>query len=352
MTYLRRQGWSLSTSNGMKIVFFETLKIEQEIFTKSLTDVDISFFEEKLSLDNVDLAKDAEMIFVFTNSVVNKNIIDLLPNLKFINTGSTGFDHIDINYCKEKGIKVSNVPAYGSVPVAEFTFALLLSLSRKVYTAYNNLLQGSNFNITSLQGFDLNKKTIGIIGTGKIGKNVIKIAKGFGMNIVAHDLYPDLDFAKKYNFVYKNLLEVLSESDILSLHIPYNKENYHLINKENISKMKRGIYIINTARGELIDTDALIWGLKEEIIAGAGLDVLEEERQLKEEIEILSDPQKAKKIKHYKTLLEDHILIDMPNVIVTPHIAFYSKEAKKEIARITIKNIQGFISGDFSNLVE
>ena len=336
----------------MKIVFFETPKTGQEIFTKYLTNVDISFFEGKLNEDNVQGIKDAEIISIFVGSQINKQIIDVLPNLKFINTGSTGFDHIDINYCKEKGIKVSNVPAYGSVPVAEFTFALLLSLSRKIYTAYNNLLQGSNFNITSLQGFDLNKKTIGIIGTGKIGKNVIKIAGGFGMNVVAHDLYPNLDFAKKYNFMYKSLVEVLSESDIISLHIPNTKESYHLINRENIAKMKKGVYIINTARGELIDTDALIWGLKEKIIAGAGLDVLEEERQLKEEIEILSNPKKAEKIKHYKTLLEDHILINMPNVIVTPHIAFNSKEAKKEITRVTIKNIQGFISGDFSNLIE
>jgi len=336
----------------MKIVFFETPKKEQEIFSKNLVDTNVSFFQEKLNKDNVHEIKDAEIISVFVGSVVDKKIIDLLPNLKFINTGSAGFDHIDIDYCREKGIKVSSVPAYASIPVAEFTFALLLSLSRKIYTAYHNLLEGSDFNTSLLQGFNLQGKTFGIIGTGRIGKNVIKIAKGFDMNVIAHDLYPDLNFSKEYNFEYKDLNEILSQSDIVSLHIPYNKENYHLINKENIALMKKGMYIINTARGELIDTDALIWGLQEKIIAGAGLDVLEKERELREENKILSSPEKIKKNIDYKTLLEDHVLIDMPNVIVTPHIAFFSKEAKEEIRRTTIKNIQGFISGDFTNLIK
>jgi D-lactate dehydrogenase len=275
-----------------------------------------------------------------------------MPGLKFISTRSTGFDHIDCEYAESKGIKVSNVPAYGSYTVAEFTFALLLALSRKTCNAFDNLKQGANFNIFSLQGFDLYGKTIGVIGTGKIGKNVAKIAKGFNMNVIAYDIYPDMVFAKENNFEYKSLPEVISQADVLTLHVPYSKENYHLINKENISLMKKGVYIINTARGELIDTDALVWGLEEKIIAGAGLDVLEGERELKEEFEILADYSKAEGIKDYKILLEDHVLIDMPNVIVTPHIAFYSKEAEKSIIETTAENIKGFISGNLQNLVK
>jgi D-lactate dehydrogenase len=181
---------------------------------------------------------------------------------------------------------------------------------------------------------------------------VIKIAKSFGMNVIACDLHPDLQFAKENNFEYKNLSELLSQSDILTLHAPYNKENHHLINKDNIHLMKKGIYLINTARGELIDTDALIGGLKEGIIAGAGLDVLEGERELKEEIEILSSPLKSERIGDYKTLLEDRALIDMPNVIVTPHIAFYSKEAEKEIIKTTVANIDGFLNNSLVNIVK
>lgn len=338
----------------MKIAFFEIfneiIKGEQEILEKFFTDQEVQYFKEKLSLKNVDLVKDVEVISVFTGSMVNKEIINLLPNLKFINTSSTGFDHIDIDYCKEKGIKVSNVPAYGSVTVAEFTFALLLALSRKIYDAYDNLKEDGEFDVTPLRGFDLRGKTLGVVGTGKIGKNVIKIAKGFEMDVIAYDLHPDSDFAKEQNFTYVDLDELISQADILTLHTPYFKENHHLINKEKISKMKRGVYIINTARGELIDTDALVWGLQEKIIAGAGLDVLEGERQLKEEAEILSSDTLAKQ-RNYKTLLEDHILIDMPNVIVTPHVAFYSKEAEEAIIKTTVDNIKGFIEGKEINLV-
>ncbi len=336
----------------MKITFFEVPKTEQSVFVELFAGVDITLYEEKLTESNIEKAKDAEVVSIFINSVLDKNIIDSLPNLKFIATRSTGFDHIDVACCETKGIKVSNVPAYGSHTVAEFAFALLLNLSRKIFDADRQLKEEGDFSIFPLQGFDLNGKTLGVVGTGKIGKNVIKIAKGFGMNVVAYDLFPDMNFAKDNDFVYKNLDEVLSESDALTLHAPYTKENHHLINKQNISKMKKGIYLINTARGELVDTDALIWGLKERIIAGAGLDVLEGERELKEEMEILASEEKSSMVKDYKTLLEDRVLIEMPNVVITPHIAFYSKEAQMEIIKTTAENIKGFTSGSAQNLVK
>jgi len=172
------------------------------------------------------------------------------------------------------------------------------------------------------------------------------------MKVIAYDLYPDLNFAKEVGFEYKTLAEVLSGSDVISLHAPYNKENHHLINKDNISTLKKGVYLINTARGELIDTDSLIWALNEGIVGGAGLDVLEGERELKEEVEILSTPDKREKVTDYKTLLEDRVLINMKNVIVTPHIAFYSKEAVREIIKTTSLNIDGFINGAPINLLK
>jgi D-lactate dehydrogenase len=336
----------------MKISFFEVPQKEQNALKEAFSKEEVYFFEEKIDEDNVSLIKDSDIISVFVNSMVNKEIIDSLPNLKFISTRSTGYDHIDVDYCKEKNIKILSVPAYGSYTVAEFAFSLILNISRKIYKAYNNLRENTDFDTSSLYGFDLYGKTIGVIGTGKIGKNVIKIARGFSMNVIAYDLYPDLEFAKENNFEYKELNEVLSQSDIISLHALYNKGDKHLINKENISIMKKGIFIINTARGELIDTGALIWGINEGIIAGAGLDVLESERELKEEMRILSNEKRSEKIKDYKTLVEGHILIDMPNVLVTPHIASATVEARDRIIKTTIENINSCISGDLVNVVK
>ncbi|MDQ3075838.1 MAG: hydroxyacid dehydrogenase [bacterium] len=336
----------------MKIIFFETPEPEQSILRELLSGNDVSFFEEKLTEENVSLAKDAEVLSVFINSMLNQSIIDQIPNLKLITTRSTGVDHIDREYCKTKNILISSVPAYGSYTVAEFTFALIMNLSRKVYLANQHLRESGDYSFVSFRGFDLKDKTLGVIGTGKIGKNVIHIAKGLSMKVLAYDLYPDVNFSKEMDFEYKTLNEVLSNSDIVTLHAPYTKENHHLINSQNISLLKKGVYIINTARGELIDTDALFRALKNGTVAGAGLDVLEGERELKEEMEILSSLEKSSQVKDYKTLVEDHALIDMPNVIVTPHMAFYSKEAEEEIMKTTAENIIGFMKGVPTNIVK
>src|SRR3989338_2271709 len=337
----------------MKIVFFGLEKSDQSVFLNSFDGADVSFVEEKLDENNTEKARDADAVCTFVDSTMDKNVLDALPNLKFIASRSTGVNHIDCEYAKSKGIKISSVPAYGSHTVAEFTFGLITNLSRNIIKANDYIRESSDFKYFSgMEGFDLAGKTLGIIGTGKIGKNVLKIAQGFAMNVIAYDLYPDLAFAKENNFEYKSFNEVVSGFDIITLHAPYSKENHHLINKENISKMKKGVYLINTARGELIDTDALIWGLKEGIIAGTGLDVLEGERELKEEIEILSSSSRSMKVDEYKTLLEDRILMDMPNVIITPHIAFYTREAVAEILKVTLNNIKGFIAGAPINLVK
>lgn len=316
----------------MKIIFFEIPKNQRDFFNQALSETETIFYEERLNKDNVDLAKDAEIIVIFTKSFIDKDIIDSLSNLKLIVTRSTGFDHIDCEYAETKGIQICNVPAYGSETVAEFAFALLLTLSRKIREANSALKENEDFSIhENMQGFDLEGKILGVVGTGKIGKNMIHIARGFNMNIIAYDLHPDLAFAKENNFTYKTLNEVLKESDIVTLHAPYTKENYHLINKENISLMKKSSYLINTARGELIETEALVSALERGIVAGAGLDVLEGEREFKKG-DIIP-------------------MLKMPNVIMTPHIAFNTMEAEKRIMQTTLDNIKAFISGVPINLV-
>src|SRR3989338_8242455 len=239
----------------MKIAFFGLEKSYQPLFLKSFESAEIAFFDENLDENRVDKANDADAVCVFVDSTLNKSVLDRLPNLKFIATRSTGFNHIDCEYAKTKGIKIAYVPAYGSHTVAEFAFGLILNLSRNIIKANDYIRESSDFNYFSgMEGFDLNGKTLGVIGTGKIGKNVVKIAKGFGMNVVAYDLFLDSAFAKENNFEYKSFNDVIKVADMITLHAPYTKENHHLINKENIALMKKGVFLVNTAREELIDT--------------------------------------------------------------------------------------------------
>jgi D-lactate dehydrogenase len=300
------------------------------------------FLEEKLSKDTIQLAVGAQIISVFVKSEVPRDVIDQLPDLKLITTRSMGFDHIDVEYAKTKGILVNNVQTYASHPVAEFTYALLLAVTRKIYHAYNHVREGSNFDQRGLSGFNLFGKTLGVIGTGRIGKNVITIAKGFGMNICAFDMFPDEKFAQEQGFAYAPLRDVLQASDIITLHVPYSKETHHLITAESFAAMKKGVIFINTARGEIVDTLALVAALRDGTVWGAGLDVLEEERNLKEEADVLV---KNKPDVNYEILTANHILIDMPNVVITPHIAFETAEAMQEITRVTAETISHFIAG-------
>lgn len=333
----------------MKIAFFEATEKEKEYFGQELAGHDLVFVEENLSTENITQASGAEAISVFVNSEIKQPILDVLAGVKYISTRSTGFDHIDGAYAKEKGIAISNVPSYGSRTVAEFTFGLILNLSRKIYTARHQLMEGDNFDISNLRGFDLYGKTLGVVGTGRIGKNVIRIAEGFGMKVIAFDAYPDINFAKEQNFEYVSLEDLLKNSDIVTLHTPYNQSTHHLINKENIGLMKKTAYLINSARGELIETDALIQALSGGVIAGAGLDVLESERQLKEESELMKKGPEA--FKDFKTLFENQLLMDMSNVMVTPHIAFNTEEAVGEIMETTAENLKAFAEGKIINQI-
>ena len=334
-----------------EIIFLEITNLEKEILQKYPDFLEkVNFSEEKLSLENVKKFKEYEIISTFIGSEAPLEVLKELENLKFIATRSTGFDHIDLDYCKNNNILVSNVPAYGVHAVAEYTFALLLCLIRKVYNSYQRIRESGSFSIEGLRGEELFGKTIGIIGTGRIGVEVIKIAKGFSMNVIAYDKYPKENLAQELNFQYIPLDNLLSQSDIITLHVPYNKETHHLLNKDNLSKTKEGVYIINTARGGIIETQALYEALKNGQIGGAALDVLEEEGDMIEEQRMLLEKENIPPEK-LRILLANHVFIDLDNVIITSHNAFNTKEALQNIVITTMENIEGYLKVKPINLV-
>ncbi len=338
----------------MKITFFTYNDWEKEYIESGKAGpnegLDFTFVSGELTSENVPKeAEEAEAVSVFVGSKIDKGVLDKMPNLKYVATRSTGFDHIDIEECQKRAIAVSNVPVYGDNTVAEYAMALLVNLMRRVSEGYDRLRQDGQFNPRGLEGVDLEGKTLGVVGTGNIGKCAIRIAKGFDMKVVANDPYPDEEYAKKMEYEYKSLDEVLEESDAVTLHVPYCEDTHHLINEKTIKKMKDGAYLVNTSRGAVIDTEALVTALQNGKLAGAGLDVLEEEGEIKDELQFFADHQG--KDYNVKTALVNYILIDMPNVIVTPHNAFNSREALERIIKTTFENLKSFSIGEAQNIV-
>lgn len=328
----------------MKIGFFEIEDWEIPYITNNLqltTNDSVKFFERKLDKDNLPPERDFDIISIFVGSKIDKEAMDCFPNLKLITTRSTGFDHIDLAVAKEKNIAVAYVPGYGDNTVAEFAFGLILTLSRKIYEAYDRLRETGSFSSEGLKGFDLAGKTIGVVGTGRIGCHMIKIANGFNMNVIAYDAFPKKELCQQLGFEYVSLDELLRNSDIISLHVPYLPSTHHLINSETVNKIKKGAILINTSRGAVVETDALIKALDEKILNGAGLDVLEEEGFLGDEKSfVLNNKEEGHNL---KTIIQNHVLIDMPNVIITPHNAFNTQEALQRILDTDIENIKSFI---------
>jgi len=332
----------------MKIAFFEIKDWEKKYIQEKLINQDLDFFEDTLDSTDIEKIKSCDIVSTFIYSKVSKDILDKLPNLKMLATRSTGFDHIDVKESAKKNISVCNVPFYGENTVAEHTFALILALSRNVHKAYVRTLN-KDYSIEGLKGFDLKGRTLGVIGVGNIGKHVIRIAKSFSMHVLAYDPNPDNFVAETLHFNYTTLDEVLANSDIITLHVPDNEHTHHMINKETINKIKKGAILINTSRGGIVDTQALIEALNDKIISGVGLDVLEGEELIKEEKQLLSDPQKAE---YFGQIMRDKELLGKDNVVFTPHIAFYSQEALERILDTTVDNINNFISGNSQNLVK
>ena len=323
----------------MKVVFFDTDKYLRAFAKTHPLDMDVIFFKESLnqiSLKKIKAHTDADIISVFAHSsMLDNQKLDLFPNLKLIATRSTGVNHINTVYCERRNINIANVPNYGAQTVAEFAFGLLLNLSRHILTARQDLTH-NRLHIPSYTGFDLYGKTIGIIGTGSIGQHMIRLAKGFGMNVLAYDLF----HTKTLEPLYVSFDALLKGSDIISLHIPSTPENHHILNSKAFAKMKKGVYIINTARGDLIDTSALYQALKSGVVAGIGLDVLENEDILLHDEITLKNYSKNNQV-----LLDSALnlkLLQYSQAIITPHIAFNTKDALERILKITFETINRF----------
>jgi D-lactate dehydrogenase len=325
----------------MKILFSYRTPDEKDKAQAALAGHEVIFHEG--SLDGASYETEGvECLCVFVNSHVTKDVIDSFPALRLVATRSTGYDHIDIAHAHEKGIVVANVPAYGQRTVAEFVFALLLAVARRVIEGKERV-NGGSFSPEGLQGFDLSGKTIGVVGTGAIGRNVIRIARGFSMDVLAFDLHQDESFAREAGFSYVSMDDLLARSDVVTLHVPENPHTKGLMNAEAFSKMKKDAYLINTSRGGVIVTEALVDALREERIAGAALDVLEEEGYVEDELSLLgtAHPSDAS----LRTLLLNHYLIAHPRVLVTPHMAFNTAEAVERILQTTFETLRSFADG-------
>ena len=326
----------------MKIAFFDTKSYDVEAFDKEIAnkDIYIKYYETKLNEDTVELASGYDGVCVFVNDTVNAAVIDRLCdlNVKLVALRCAGFNNVDMKHAFGR-IHVVRVPAYSPYAVAEHTMALLLTSIRRIHKAYIRT-RDFNFSLAGMTGFDLHGKTVGIIGTGKIGRVFLDICRGFGMKVLAYDKFPVKELDNGDTVKYVSLDELFVNSDIISLHCPLTEDTYHLIDNEAIEKCKKGVVILNTSRGALIDAEALLAGIKSRKVGAACLDVYEEESEFFFEDfsgHILEDDTLAR-------------LISMPNVIVTSHQAFLTEEALSNIAQTTVNNIYDtLVNGQCAN---
>ena len=324
------------TSDAIKIAFFDAKSYDIESFDKANKDsrFKITYFASHLNRETASLVQNYPVVCTFVNDTLDRTVIDTLyqNKVRLIAVRAAGYNNIDLKAIFQK-IHVVRVPAYSPYAVAEHAVALMLTLNRKIHRAYYRT-RDNNFTLGGLLGFDMRGKTAGIIGTGKIGKVAIEILKGFGMRILAYDAFPDLEYQKKSGIEYVNLDTLYKESDILSLHCPLTKETYRLINETSIAKMKPGVMIINTGRGMLIDSKALIEGLKTGKVGFAGLDVYEEESDYFFEdfsSKVITDDVLAR-------------LLSFNNVVITSHQGFFTREALQNIAATTLENVREYFA--------
>jgi D-lactate dehydrogenase len=332
----------------MRILYVKPGVLERQTVQTALSEHELIFTDDLDAVDE-EICMDVDILSVFVDTAVDAAVLERFPKLSLIAARSTGFDHIDAHRAELLGITVLHVPRYGSQTVAEFAFTLMFAITRNAFLAYGDMQFKSQVtNLEKYEGFNLSGKKLGVVGTGLIGQRVCSIARCFGMTVLAYDLYPNEDL-KASGVAYLPLDELLREADIVTLHLPSTKETRHMLNTEMLSLMRKDAYLVNTARGDLVDTHALVRVLQEGRIRGAALDVLEGERYLREEDRLSEEERNDENIKR---LLEDnHALIEMENAIVTPHIAFNTREAKAEIVETTIHNIQSFMEGTIVNKV-
>ncbi|WP_224484782.1 2-hydroxyacid dehydrogenase [Robertkochia aurantiaca] len=327
----------------MKIAVFSTKDYDRQYFSKveRRDAIKLKFFDVPLKKDTVSLAEGYEGVCVFVNDHLDREVIDALAsyNIRLIALRCAGFNNVDLKAAEKNDITVVRVPAYSPEAVAEHALALILTLNRKTHKAYNRIREG-NFSLERLIGFDVHKKTVGVIGTGKIGAHFCRITKGLGCKVLATDFYPSEEL-KSYGIQYVEQSELVKQADIISLHCPLNEHTHHLINEDTLSVMKDGVMLINTSRGGLIDTSAVIEALKSGKVGYLGIDVYEQEEQL-----FFQDLSES-------VIQDDQItrLISFPNVLITAHQGFLTAEALTEIATTTIGNIEDFMKGKSSDNV-
>ena len=322
---------------NIKAIFYDVKEYDKEFFRKYGKDynIEMKFLKEKLNEETVDLSKGYEVVCAFTNDTINKNVIDMMAEngVKLLAMRCAGFNNVSLKDINER-FKVVRVPAYSPYAIAEYTVGMILALNRKIHKAYVRTREG-NFSINGFMGFDLHKKTVGIIGAGKIAQILIKILKGFGTRVIAYDPYPNEKVAKELGFEFVDLDTLYKESDIISLNCPLTKETKYIINRESMNKMKDGVMIVNTGRGMLIDSIDLIEALKDKKIGSAALDVYEEEEEYF--FEDMSNK-----------VIEDDILgrlLSFHNVLITSHQAYFTEEAVEAITKTTLDNIKDFAEG-------
>jgi D-lactate dehydrogenase len=332
----------------MKVVVFEAEDRERGAFDRLRPAHEVVFVTDPLKPANVKEHADADVVSTFIYSDLGLNIIEQLPRLKLIATRSTGYEHIDVEECRRRGVAVCNVPTYGANTVAEHIFALLLAISHRMPEAIERAQRG-HFSPLGLQGFDLAGKVLGVVGTGSIGRHVIKIAKGFEMEVAAFDVRPDAMLADTLGFHYVSFDELLARADIISLHVPSVPETHHLLNADAFARMKTGVVVLNTSRGDLIETGALIQALTSGKVAAAGLDVLPDEPMIREEAELIHSI--FNKEHDLRNLVATHVLLRMRNVIITPHSAFNTREAVGRIVDTSAADIAAFLAGRPQDIV-
>jgi len=326
--------------NRIKVGFFGVADWERELIEKQaygLAKCAVGIFSGSIE-DNIETAADFDVISVFVSCQLGKKVLDKLPKLKMIATRSTGMDHIDLVECKKRKIEVANVPEYGSVTVAEYAFALMLALAKRIVVAHQSVEEG-DFSPEGLTGVDLRGKTLGVVGVGRIGSNMVKLGRGFGMKVLGVARHRDSKQEKKLGYKFVDLKTCLKESDFVSLHVPSCKETFHLINRGNIELMKKGSYLINTCRGDVIEVEAILWGLNQKILAGVALDVAEDELGVVDPRTVERNTTKD----DLKEVVTFHMLRDRDDVIFTPHNAFNSHEAVERIVVTTMDNIKSFL---------
>jgi D-lactate dehydrogenase len=309
----------------------------------------LRFFEKPPDMNSVSDNADMDGMAMFVRPKITSPLLARLPGLKAIFTMSTGYDHIDLQACKARNVTVCNVPDYGDNTVAEYAFGLIVALLRKFKPTFDRIDRGI-FSRTGLLGTDIKGKTLGLVGAGRIGSHMARLGWAYGMKVIAHDPYPKADPLKEYGVVFKSMEEVLSEADVISLHVPYNASTHHLINEEKLRLFKPSAFLINTSRGKVVDTKALSDALREGRLAGAALDTFEgtEMEILVEEEMLRRDDLTALALRH---AVDEFAIMRSERVILTPHNAFNTEEALERILTTTAKNIKAYFSGHPQNVV-